>query len=117
MLYCEFLEGTGAPDNQHSYKEYKRIEKIYNADDTMEKQDAYAMYKPQFASVKEAKEIIKKEKEEKMTCYYGQDYSSNLPEYLEFKGMKEIFISNGFGEAEANFILACMVNAGCKFTI
>lgn len=75
------------------------------------------MYKSKFASVKTAKEIIKKEKEEKMTCYYGQDHSSIAPQYLEFKEMKKTFISKGFGEAEANFILACMVNAGCKFTI
>ena len=45
MLYCEFLEGTGAPENAYSWAEYKRIEKIYNADDTMEKRDAYAMYR------------------------------------------------------------------------
>lgn len=44
MLYCEFLEGTGAPENAYSWAEYKRIEKIYNADDTMEKRDAYALY-------------------------------------------------------------------------
>ena len=44
MLYCEFLEGTGAPENAYSWAEYQRIEKIYNADDTMEKRDAYALY-------------------------------------------------------------------------
>ena len=44
MLYEEFLIGTEAPDNAHTYAEYKRIEKIYNADNTMEKQAAYAMY-------------------------------------------------------------------------
>ena len=75
------------------------------------------MYKPQFVSVEEAKDVIKRTKEEKSTCYYGQDYSSILPEYLELKEMKQMFISKGFGEVETNFILACMVNAGCKFTI
>lgn len=45
MLYCEFLEGTGAPENAYSWAEYQRIEKIYNADDTMEKRDAYALYR------------------------------------------------------------------------
>ena len=45
MLYCEFLEGTGAPENAYSWAEYKRIEKIYNADDTIEKRDAYTMYR------------------------------------------------------------------------
>lgn len=75
------------------------------------------MNKQKFASIKAAKEMIKKEKEERLTCYYGQDYSSILPEYLELKEMKKMFISKGFGEVEANFILACMINAGCKFTI
>ena len=44
MLYCEFLEETGAPENAYSWAEYQRIEKIYNADNTMEKRDAYALY-------------------------------------------------------------------------
>ena len=44
MLYSEFLIGTEAPDNMHTYAEYKRIEAIYNNDNTMEKKDAYAMY-------------------------------------------------------------------------
>ena len=44
MLYEEFLIGTEAPDNAHTYAEYKRIEAIYNNDNRMEKQDAYAMY-------------------------------------------------------------------------
>lgn len=44
MLYNEFLNGTNAPDNPHTYAEYKRIEKIYNADNRMEKIDAYKMY-------------------------------------------------------------------------
>ena len=44
MLYNEFLIGTEAPDNAHTYAEYKRIEKIYNADNNLEKSDAYAMY-------------------------------------------------------------------------
>lgn len=44
MLYSEFLIGTEAPNNPHTYAEYKRIEKIYNADNNLEKSDAYAMY-------------------------------------------------------------------------
>lgn len=44
MLYSEFLIGTEAPDNAHTYAEYKRIEKIYNANNNLEKSDAYAMY-------------------------------------------------------------------------
>ena len=44
MLYKEFLIGTEAPDNAYTYAEYKRIEAIYNNDNRMEKQDAYAMY-------------------------------------------------------------------------
>lgn len=36
MLYSEFLIGTEAPDNAYTYAEYKRIEKIYNADNNPE---------------------------------------------------------------------------------
>lgn len=38
------LKETLAPDNAYTYAEYKRIEKIYNADNNPEKSDAYAMY-------------------------------------------------------------------------
>ena len=43
MLYSEFLKGTGAVDNQATYDEYKRVEEIYMAADTMTKEDAYRM--------------------------------------------------------------------------
>lgn len=43
MLYSEFLEGTGAVDNDTTYIEYKRVEEIYMTADTMTKQDAYRM--------------------------------------------------------------------------
>lgn len=44
MLYEEFLIGTEKPDNEWTYAEYKRIEAIYNNDNSMEKSDAYKMY-------------------------------------------------------------------------
>lgn len=43
MLYNEFLEGTGAVDNEASYNEYKRVELIYMESDHCTKQDAYRM--------------------------------------------------------------------------
>lgn len=43
MLYSEFLEGTGAADNQASYNEYKRVEQIYMESDHCTKADAYRM--------------------------------------------------------------------------
>lgn len=43
MLYGEFLEGTGAVDNEASYAEYKRVEQIYMESDHCTKQDAYRM--------------------------------------------------------------------------
>lgn len=70
-----------------------------------------------FASVKTANEIIKEAKENKTTNYFGQDYSSILPEYISFVDMRRTFRDKGFGEDEANVILACMVKAGCKFTV
>lgn len=43
MLYSEFLAGTGAVDNQESYNEYKRVERIYLEADSCTKEDAYRM--------------------------------------------------------------------------
>lgn len=43
MLYSEFLDGTGAVDNQQSYDEYKRVEQIYMESDHCTKADAYRM--------------------------------------------------------------------------
>ena len=43
MLYNEFLEGTGAIDTPANYAEYKRVEEIYMAADSMTKTDAYRM--------------------------------------------------------------------------
>lgn len=44
MLYSEFLTGTEATDNEWTYSEYKRIEKIYNDNNEMSKAEAYKMY-------------------------------------------------------------------------
>lgn len=60
MLYSEFLEGTGAVDTQESYNEYKRVEEIYMAAETMTKQDAYRM-----ARIVTEKELEKQAKAER----------------------------------------------------
>lgn len=70
-----------------------------------------------FASVKMAKEIIEESKKKENTSYFGQHFTDLLPEYLTFEDMKQGFIDKGFGEAETNLILACMIKCGCKFTI
>ena len=70
-----------------------------------------------FVSVKTANEIIEKSKEQGLTGYFGQNFSTCLPRYLSFDGMKEMFRSKGFGEDETNLILASLVRVGCKFTI
>lgn len=53
MLYGEFLAGTQQPDNKWTYTEYKRIEKIYNNNDRMTKEEAYQMYREPDEIVKE----------------------------------------------------------------
>lgn len=45
MLYSEFLSGTNAKDNLHTYSEYERINVIYNNNDSMDKSDAYKLYR------------------------------------------------------------------------
>ena len=55
MLYEEFLNGTGAVDNQASYNEYKRVEAFYMACDAMTKEDAYRMAKVETVAQYEAK--------------------------------------------------------------
>ena len=44
MLYSEFIEGTQKPDNKWTYSEYERINRIYNTNNEMSKQDAYKLY-------------------------------------------------------------------------
>ena len=55
-----------------------------------------------FASVKTANEIIKESKEKELTNYFGQSYSTLLPQYLSFEEMKEMFLSKGFGSNETS---------------
>lgn len=45
MLYSEFLNGTYEQDNPWTYKEYKRIEAIYNDNDEMTKEAAYKLFR------------------------------------------------------------------------
>ena len=44
MMYYEFLEGTQAPDNACTYKQYVELEKLYNSNDSYSKEDIYKMY-------------------------------------------------------------------------
>ena len=55
-----------------------------------------------FASIKEAEKIIRETKEKELTSYYGQTFSTSLPQYLSFAEMKEMFRGKGFGGAESN---------------
>lgn len=45
MLYSEFLNGTYEPDNKWTYKEYQRIEAIYNEHEEMTKEEAYKLFR------------------------------------------------------------------------
>lgn len=56
MLYREFLEGTGAVDNEDSYKEYKRVEQIYMESDHCTKEDAYRMARVETYKEREARQ-------------------------------------------------------------
>ena len=63
-----------------------------------------------YATKKNAMEIINREKELHETAYLDGE--------LTMKQMKEMLIWDmRFGKAEANFILAAMVNAGAKFKV
>lgn len=63
-----------------------------------------------YATKKTAKEVIANEKEMRETNYFSGD--------LSLEDMKSMFrYRMGFGEAETNFILASMINAGAKFKI
>lgn len=63
MLYNEFLEGTGAVDNQASYDEYKRVEQIYMESDHCTKADAYRMARVETVAQHEAKLAIERRAE------------------------------------------------------
>lgn len=63
MLYSEFLEGTGAVENQASYDEYKRVEQIYMESDHCTKEDAYRMAKVETVEQREAKMKAERKKE------------------------------------------------------
>jgi len=56
MLYSEFLLGTGAVDNVASYKEYRRVERIYMESDHCSKEDAYRMAKVETVKQFEARQ-------------------------------------------------------------
>lgn len=63
-----------------------------------------------YATKKSAKEIINTEKELHETNYFSGE--------LKLKDMKEMLrYRMQFGEAETNFILASMINAGAKFIV
>lgn len=58
MLYTEFLNGTMEPDNKYTYREYKRIEAIYNSNNDMTKEEAYRLFREPDAFTKELLEDI-----------------------------------------------------------
>jgi len=62
MLYGEFLVGTDQADNDWTYSEYKRIEAIYNADNSMSKEDAYKMYQEPNELIKNLLDSVKEYK-------------------------------------------------------
>lgn len=63
MLYSEFLEGTGAPQNADTYDQYKEIETIYMTRESMTKVEACKLWKRRYGEksnkprVKELREI------------------------------------------------------------
>lgn len=63
MLYSEFLEGTGAVENQASYDEYKRVEQIYMESAHCTKEDAYRMAKVETVKQYEARMKTEQKKE------------------------------------------------------
>lgn len=56
MLYSEFIQCTGAVENQATYDEYKRVELIYMESDHMTKEDAYRMAKVETVKQYEARQ-------------------------------------------------------------
>ena len=63
-----------------------------------------------YMTKKAAQEVINNEKELHETSYFdGSLEASEMKEMLRYR--------MGFGEAETNFILASMVNAGAKFIV
>ena len=63
-----------------------------------------------YMTKKAAKEIINQEREIHETNYFGGHLrASDMKEMLRYR--------MGFGEAETNFILASMVNAGARFIV
>lgn len=63
-----------------------------------------------YMTKKAAQEVINNEKELHETSYFdGSLKASEMKEMLRYR--------MGFGEAETNFILASMVNAGAKFIV
>ena len=63
-----------------------------------------------YMTKKAAQEVIRSEKELHETNYFsGLLSAADMKEMLRFR--------MGFGEAETNFIIASMVNAGAKFIV
>lgn len=83
MLYHEFLEGTGAVDNQASYDEYKRVEAFYMACDGMTKEDVYRMAKVETVAQHEAK--LKKARKDELAWVMD----NIIPAAAFIRGMSE----------------------------
>lgn len=83
MLYHEFLEGTGAVDNQASYAEYQRVEEFYMMCDGMTKEDAYRMAKVETVAEHEAK--MRKAREDELAWVM----QNIIPAAAFIRGMSE----------------------------
>ena len=64
MMYSEFLNGTGAPENSQSYEQFLKIEQIYMDCSHMSKEKAYRFWKSTYG--KEIK-LARKEREERIS--------------------------------------------------
>lgn len=66
--------------------------------------------KQKYATRKAAREIIRQEADQRNTNYFSGE--------LKFAYMRDMLrYRMGFGEAETEFILAALVNAGAKFAL
>ena len=98
MLYSEFLNGTGAPENASTYDQYKEIEAVYMGRESMTKVQAYRLWKrrygekankPRAKELREIKEAIRCFKdsredvklwEERITQRYAEEIAQYNPE-------------------------------------
>jgi len=95
MLYSEFLNGTGAPQNADTYNQYKEIEAIYMDRESMTKVEAYRLWKrrygeksnkPRAKELREIKEAIREFKNARkyvdaQAAEIARGYEDSIAEY------------------------------------